>query len=268
MIMNRNLFTLGAVLGAALVVAACSDSTAAPGDPTPVQTTGNNTGSRQDSVPGNGNSNSGAVAGIRIVPQSMRIIVGSSVGATVIPVDANGVPALGALSGQPTWRVANTAIARVTASGGVVTGVAAGTTKLYATLGTYTDSANVLVATTADTIPTPTPVTSFSLLTYSFTRLAPTTPGDTARSVVLPGAEVSLYRVTVPSSTSNPGGTRVLVRTLTSDASGQAMFANLPPDSYSVSAKATYNGAALEARQDFTTPYTPNYVLTLNLTKP
>jgi hypothetical protein len=110
----------------------------------------------------------GAVAGIRITPREYALAVGAGARLGVVPVDANGVASLAQLAGRPTYRVADGAIATVTDTGAVF-GRAAGTTKLYATLGTMVDSAVVVVTPGTSTNP---PAQRAGLHVYGPSRLA------------------------------------------------------------------------------------------------
>lgn len=93
-----------------------------------------------------------AVAGIRITPRVVTVGVGAGVLVNVLPVDERGNPTLASLAGPVRLRSANAAIA-VASDTGIVTGVAAGATTIYATVGTLLDSATIIV--NPSTQPTP-----------------------------------------------------------------------------------------------------------------
>jgi hypothetical protein len=208
--------------------------------------------------------------GIRIYLRSVTAFTGrtSNIGATVY--DASGRPTR-APGKQATWRVGDERVARLgtptTASDTAfvvpLTGVAPGTTKLYATLDGVTDSVPVTVITlrdSASTNPTPpAPVASFNLTALVF---APGTPPagsrDTAFSAPYAGAKVAVYRYVRDGSASGPRdslGTRVLVTSATSDAAGQTVFRNLPSGYYVVIASPVAGGLLGEAVVTFGPPY-------------
>lgn len=252
-------------------VAACSSDTLTPAEgalaPSGVQT--NTPADSSGPRPGGG-----AVAGIRIAPQRISIPVNSSVGLSALPVDASGVPSLALLAGRPIWRVANATIAVVTDSGSSLRGLAIGSTKVYATWGTYKDSAYVDIVAPRDTVivrdttrsggggtPTPTaPVQTFALTAYIFGRALPTNATDTAMVVQMAGAKISVYKLSAnPAAPSDSMSVRTLVQTATADANGKVVVGGLSSGFYTVIATATYAGAVLEGRTDFGPPYVSDF---------
>lgn len=128
-----------------LVVAACSDDAQTPTQAVDVATNGASGGSTNDSTPKPG-------PGIVITPKNVALFIGSTATLTVQHVNANGVPT--PAPGNPTFTSANAAIATVNSSGQVL-GISAGSTKVYATMGAFKDSANVFVSAHADTTASP-----------------------------------------------------------------------------------------------------------------
>ena len=263
--MNNNKFRALLVLFA---VTACSNDATHPTDASLSGTT--STGTHTDST-GNTGSTS-AVAGIRINPRTVTLQVGQGSAFGIYPVDANGVHTVALLAGPVIWRVANGAIAALSDTGPSLKALAAGTTKLYATIGAYKDSATIVVVArttpptdsgntkppTDSVVTPPHPVaTSFVLTTYSFARTTPTTSSDTGTVVQLPGASVSLYRMSAnPLVASDSLSVRTLVQTVVSHASGMAVFAAVPNGIYSVTATGTYSGSTVQATRLFGAPGT------------
>jgi hypothetical protein len=139
-------------------------------------------------------------------------------------------------------------VATVTANG-VVVGVAAGRTTVYATLGELKDSATVVVRSSPDTLittpATPTPVASFALTALVYGPGAPATPGDTATIVTFAGATVSVYRLSAnPAVPADTLGVRTLVQSATTNANGEVVFTNLASDNYVVTAEGASDGAS------------------------
>src|SRR5215210_5657150 len=122
-----------ALLLAASLAAACADRAIAPDD-LPVE-------GPQVGPTARGNS---AVEGIRFMSPAFTVTLRERRWLPVGPVNAEGVPSLALLATPPTIRSANARVAAVDDSG-AVTGLAVGTTKVYATLGAWVDSAVVTV---------------------------------------------------------------------------------------------------------------------------
>lgn len=138
-------FVIVSGVALSLVVAACSDSARTPTQAVDVATNGVSGGSSNDSTPRTG-------PGIAISPKNVVLFIGSSAMLTVQQLNANGVgtPA----TSSATFTTANPAIATVM-PGGQVVGISGGTTKVYATLGAFKDSANVVVVAHGDTVAAP-----------------------------------------------------------------------------------------------------------------
>jgi hypothetical protein len=206
--------------------------------------------------------------GFRILLRSVTAFTGRTqhVGAALYDAAGRVVRTPGK---QATWRVGDERVARLGAPSSAsdtafvvpVTGVAPGVTKLYATLDGVTDSVPLTVVTARDTVstPPPPPAAAFDLTALVF---APGTPPagsrDTALSVRYAGARVTVYRLVRDAGATGPSadtlGTRVEVATATSDASGQAVFRNLPSGFYTVVAAPAAGAALLEGRADFGPP--------------
>ncbi|MEP6763500.1 MAG: hypothetical protein ABJB66_04265, partial [Gemmatimonadaceae bacterium] len=258
---------------ASLFVAAACSSDSTSKDPAITAPSGTSSGLPTDSSnKTNNNGTPGAVAGIRVTPQSISVTVGSSIGANVTPVDANGVQSLALLAGRPVWSIVNTAIATVLDSGFSIRGVAAGTTKLYVTWGTFKDSATIVVTKagdtpkgtdstkTGDTLTTPPPPNGpFIITAYNFVRTPATSAHDTGSIVQLPGATVSLYKLSAAATTSDSLSVRTLVSTVTADANGKAVFAYLPSTVYLLISHGTYGGVSVEG-QSYVSSYSVGQV--------
>ena len=127
-------FLLPAILLAACLGAACADRAVAPDD---LPATGPHVGPTT-----RGKS---AVEGIRFMSPEFAVSLGERRWLPVVPVNAEGYPSLALLGTPPTIRSADARVLAVDDSGAVV-GLARGTTKVYATLGAWLDSAVVTVA--------------------------------------------------------------------------------------------------------------------------
>jgi hypothetical protein len=100
-------------------------------------------------TPSRGADSAGAaVAGIRFMSPALTVPLRARAWLPVVPVNAQGYPSLALLATPPAIRSANPAVLAVDDSG-AVTGVTLGTTKVYATLGTWVDSAVVTVVPSA-----------------------------------------------------------------------------------------------------------------------
>ncbi|GLC24015.1 Ig-like domain-containing protein [Roseisolibacter agri] len=196
----------------------------------------------------------GPAVALRLFPRTLTAAVGRGAWVQAQLVDANGqlTPTRGR---QAEWHVQDAAIARLTftsaasdtAIHATLTGVAAGTTWLHVAVDGMRDSLAVTVLPARDSIPRtdtlppappPAPVARFTLTTIALGPGAPPAAGtrDTAVSVRLPGAQVELFRYERTASTqpADSLGTRVLVGTATTDAQGEARFADLPSAFYRV----------------------------------
>lgn len=242
------------------LIAACKSNVDTPAEAA-LAPNGSTTGSQSDSA-----RNTNAIAGIRILPQQLTLSINGSASVSVVPVDANGIPSLALLASAPVLTVSNSAVASINTATHNIIGIAAGTTKLYATLGALKDSIVVTVTTQRDTTTTgngnpttPTvpssPVPVFTLTVYAFGRAIPVSARDTANVVQLAGATISVYKLsqnsTVPSDTF---GIRTLVKTVVADGNGKAVVTDLASGYYSIAATATYQGAAMEGQADFGPP--------------
>ena len=221
---------------------------------------------------------SSAVAGIRFAAPVLVVPLHARTRLPVVPVNAQGYPSLALLARQPVIRSANPAILSVDTAG-VVTGVALGTVRVYATLDAWTDSALVTVAAATDSVPvptpaptpvpTPTPVPVFQLTT-TVVALGPASPRDTIRpSVPVAAAQVRVYHL-VRDSSGARDSLRVgpLAASASTGADGRAVFRDLPSGLYSVQADGPAGQGYGGARLDFGPPTVADYRVTLVLRGP
>jgi hypothetical protein len=118
---------------AACLAAACADRAVAPDDAPAA--------GPQVGPTARGTS---AVEGIRVMTPQFQVTLGERRWLPVVPVNAEGYPSLALLATPPAIRSANPRVVAVDDSG-AVTGLARGTTTVYATLGAWVDSAVVTV---------------------------------------------------------------------------------------------------------------------------
>ncbi|MBC8088355.1 MAG: hypothetical protein H7Z40_13890 [Phycisphaerae bacterium] len=280
-IITRAVFLLGVIGVLPLLVSACS-SDSKPPETDLTSPTGSGTGLPGDTVR---NQVPNAVSGIRILPQTIRLLVNGTVSPGAYPVDERGIPSLALLAGRPTWTIRNPAIATIGADG-TLRANALGTTTLFAVWNGLRDSATVAVMSTLDTVRNgggnnggggdttytpPVPVATFNLSAYIFGRATPASPRDTANVVQMGGAAVSVYRFSAdpnaPVAAGAPPVARWLVQTVTADASGKATVSNLSSGYYSVVATAMYEGNALEGNSSFAPPRTNELSVAIYLAK-
>lgn len=91
------------------------------------------------------NTPNDAVAGIRILGDTLFVPIGARFGVGVTPVNAAGQPSLASLAGPIALRTADPSIARIDVDGTLL-GVRAGRTTLHASVPGFADSATVVVS--------------------------------------------------------------------------------------------------------------------------
>lgn len=207
-----------------------------------------------------------AVAGIRFVARQFTLPLGARSWLAVVPVNAAGYPSLALLARAPRIRSANPAVLAVDDSG-TVRAVGLGTTKVYATLDAWSDSATVTVVTRGDSVPRgpetpppappppPPPVARFNLTAAVVGPVASTAPGDTLGRAPVAGATVRVYQI-VPNTAGGRDSLVVgpLVATGTADASGIVTFRDVASGSYSVQASGPAGAGWADGRVDFGPP--------------
>ncbi|GEM_PF-3517904 len=111
---KRAVLCVGAAGFVSVAFAACGTESNRPPDGGFTSLNGSSTGVPADSTR---NQPSNAVAGIRISPQTIRVLLNGSTGTSVYPVDARGIPSLALLAGNPTYSVRKASIATVGVDG-------------------------------------------------------------------------------------------------------------------------------------------------------
>ncbi|HEY4131163.1 MAG TPA: prealbumin-like fold domain-containing protein [Gemmatimonadaceae bacterium] len=224
-----------ALVATTLVVAACSnDSTGV--DTVPLTAAKGTIGTGgTDSVPGTQNpappTSNGPVASVRVTPQTATVAVGNYVFVNAVGLDASGVVVANA---RAKYSTSNAAILSVVSDTGSIKAIALGTAKVYATIGSHTDSAlvTVVAASTSPsnpTTPVPPAVASFDLTAKIVARGAGT---DTSVTTPLPGALVKLTRT--GGVTGDTLATAIDAGSATTDANGVVSFKGLTGGSYMV----------------------------------
>jgi hypothetical protein len=255
----KRLMMVASVIAVTGIVACSASDSAAPPDGVPSSNLGSTggTGGGDSSAGGptsNPTSNGPAVI-LKLAPRTFELGMGYSREILATVVDAKGLP----VRKPVTWRSSNTAIVTVNDTG-VVFGKALGTAKVYASIDGLSDSATVTVVTPSPTptpTPTPTPgVAQFNLKVIVFGSIS---SPDTSQSERLPGATITLFRMSGVSgdSLSQPQ----LAGSAVTDANGEAKFSQLAGGTYSMKIVPPANSPFLELDTGFGPPTLPDITI-------
>lgn len=223
----------------------------------------------------------GPPVALRLFPRTLLVAVGRDAWVAAQLVDASGqlTPTRGR---QAEWRVRDAGIARLTLTSAAgdtalhatLRGVAAGTTWLDAAVEGMRDSLAVTVlpgrdsVPRPDTLPPPAPVARFTLTAIAFGPGTPTAgTRDTVVSVRLAGARAELlrYERTASTAPADSLGTPTLVGTATTDAQGEARFADLASGFYRLRMTPPAGSGLAAAFTDFGPPRIADYRIGLFL---
>jgi hypothetical protein len=208
---------------------ACGSDVSSPVDGGPSPTLGKSAGGTDTAGTGGGSNptSNDPVASLTLTPRTLVIPQGSYAQVVAMARDAAGVRVVKKIaftSSDP-----NIAVASDT---GVIYGKALGTTKIYASVDGFKDSATVMIIQGPPPPPPPTqtaPVAEFNMTVVAFGRIPGT---DTSHTERVSGSTITLSRVGGVSgdtlSTPQAAGSAV------ADANGEAKFTKLAGGSYTI----------------------------------